>query len=337
MNAAIHPRPAAERAPSYYAATLNEETDYPTLLGAVTVDIAIIGGGFTGVATAVELAERGYKVALVETHRIGWGASGRNGGQVTSSLSGDAAMHKQMRQWLGAEVEDFIWQPVLARPRDHPPAGGEVRHRLRPSPWPPARGDEGQPHGRAAGLLRGGGAPRHGRPGGPAGQGRRPGPPGDRAVLRRAEEHPQHAPAPAQPVHRRGQGGGRPRRADLRTFRGAGYRPRPAAGGDYPRGKDRGAADSACRRCLPQARTQAAQGDDLPGHGRNRYHPAAGRAGTEINPQGLAVYDCRFVLDITAPPPTAACCSVAAPTTRAATRGTSPPSCGHASSAPSRA
>ena len=45
MNAAIHPRPAAERAPSYYAATLNEETDYPTLLGAVTVDIAIIGGG----------------------------------------------------------------------------------------------------------------------------------------------------------------------------------------------------------------------------------------------------------------------------------------------------
>ncbi|MDU5679180.1 MAG: FAD-binding oxidoreductase, partial [Pseudomonas aeruginosa] len=109
MNAAIHPRPAAERAPSYYAATLNEETDYPTLLGAVTVDIAIIGGGFTGVATAVELAERGYKVALVETHRIGWGASGRNGGQVTGSLSGDAAMHKQMRQWLGAEVEDFIW------------------------------------------------------------------------------------------------------------------------------------------------------------------------------------------------------------------------------------
>ncbi|MGV8371282.1 FAD-binding oxidoreductase, partial [Pseudomonas aeruginosa] len=92
MNAAIHPRPAAERAPSYYAATLNEETDYPTLLGAVTVDIAIIGGGFTGVATAVELAERGYKVALVETHRIGWGASGRNGGQVTGSLSGDAAM-----------------------------------------------------------------------------------------------------------------------------------------------------------------------------------------------------------------------------------------------------
>ncbi|MDF5886177.1 hypothetical protein P4095_07255 [Pseudomonas aeruginosa] len=36
------------------------------------------------------------------------GAAGHNGGQVTASLSGDAAMHKQMRQWLGAEVEDFI-------------------------------------------------------------------------------------------------------------------------------------------------------------------------------------------------------------------------------------
>jgi glycine/D-amino acid oxidase-like deaminating enzyme len=63
----------------------------------VQVDVAIIGGGFTGVATAVELAERGLKVAIVETNRIGWGASGRNGGQVTGSLSGDEAMRTQMR------------------------------------------------------------------------------------------------------------------------------------------------------------------------------------------------------------------------------------------------
>ena len=71
--------------------------------------VAIIGGGFTGVATAVELAERGLKVAIVETNRIGWGASGRNGGQVTGSLSGDEAMRAQMRNHLGAEVDDFIW------------------------------------------------------------------------------------------------------------------------------------------------------------------------------------------------------------------------------------
>lgn len=110
MNAATKPViPAAERCKSYYTATLNEETDYPTLQGQVSVDVVIIGGGFTGVASAVELAERGLKVAIVESHKIGWGATGRNGGQVTGSLSGDEAMRSQMRNKLGAEVDDFIW------------------------------------------------------------------------------------------------------------------------------------------------------------------------------------------------------------------------------------
>ena len=91
MNAATQAvTSAAERCPSYYSATLNEETDYPTLQGEVSVDVVIIGGGFTGVASAVELAERGLKVAIVESNKIGWGATGRNGGQVTGSLSGDA-------------------------------------------------------------------------------------------------------------------------------------------------------------------------------------------------------------------------------------------------------
>lgn len=101
--------PAAERCKSYYTATLNEETSYLTLKGRVSVDVVIIGGGFTGVATAVELSERGLKVAIVESHKIGWGATGRNGGQVTGSLSGEAAMHKQMSKTLGKEVDDFIW------------------------------------------------------------------------------------------------------------------------------------------------------------------------------------------------------------------------------------
>ncbi|MFI8983402.1 FAD-binding oxidoreductase [Pseudomonas sp. BMW13] len=107
INQAV--KPAAERAPSYYSASLNFESDYPTLQGSVSVDVAIIGGGFTGIATAVELAERGLKVAVVETNKVGWGASGRNGGQVTGSLSGDEAMRKQMRNSLGSEVDDFIW------------------------------------------------------------------------------------------------------------------------------------------------------------------------------------------------------------------------------------
>ncbi|WP_423205369.1 FAD-binding oxidoreductase [Pseudomonas kribbensis] len=98
-----------ERSNSYYTATLNRDTDYPTLQGRHKVDVVIIGGGFTGVATAVELAEKGLKVAIVESHKIGWGATGRNGGQVTGSLSGDGAMRKQMRNTLGDEVDDFIW------------------------------------------------------------------------------------------------------------------------------------------------------------------------------------------------------------------------------------
>lgn len=97
------------RSPSYYTATIAEESDYPVCQGSHEVDIAIIGGGFTGVATAVELAERGFRVAIVEQNKIGWGASGRNGGQVTGSLSGDEAMRKQMRAHLGDDVDDFIW------------------------------------------------------------------------------------------------------------------------------------------------------------------------------------------------------------------------------------
>ena len=110
MTAAMRPVIcAAQRNASYYTASLNDTTQYPTLQGQFSVDVVIIGGGFTGVASAVELAERGLKVAIVDTHRIGWGASGRNGGQVTGSLSGDEAMRAQMRKRLGDEVDDFIW------------------------------------------------------------------------------------------------------------------------------------------------------------------------------------------------------------------------------------
>jgi choline dehydrogenase-like flavoprotein len=80
--------PAAERCPSYYSATLNQETHYPTLQGHHSVDVVIIGGGFTGVASAVELAERGLKVALVEARKIGWGAnySGRDSRDIAAEL-----------------------------------------------------------------------------------------------------------------------------------------------------------------------------------------------------------------------------------------------------------
>lgn len=65
---AIHQK--QEHTRSYYAATVNEVTAYPTLEGGHAADVCVVGGGFTGVATALTLAERGYVVALVEANRI---------------------------------------------------------------------------------------------------------------------------------------------------------------------------------------------------------------------------------------------------------------------------
>mgnify|MGYP002525131798 CR=1 FL=1 len=76
---------------SYYAASSNGSTDYAPLTGAKNADVCVIGAGFTGLATALFLAERGYDVHVVEANRVGWGASGRNGGQMIGGISGAAA------------------------------------------------------------------------------------------------------------------------------------------------------------------------------------------------------------------------------------------------------
>jgi glycine/D-amino acid oxidase-like deaminating enzyme len=90
---------------SYYAATRNRAPDYPALQGDIETDVCVVGGGFTGIATALTLAERGYSVVVLEQNRIGWGASGRNGGQVIGGFSGEALM----AQRLGPEAADLIW------------------------------------------------------------------------------------------------------------------------------------------------------------------------------------------------------------------------------------
>jgi glycine/D-amino acid oxidase-like deaminating enzyme len=75
-------RGSSEHTASYYADTRNYTANYPALRGTHQCDVAIVGAGYTGVSTALYLAERGYDVALLESYRVGWGASGRNGGQL---------------------------------------------------------------------------------------------------------------------------------------------------------------------------------------------------------------------------------------------------------------
>ncbi|UUC50158.1 FAD-binding oxidoreductase [Pseudomonas citronellolis] len=83
MNARVRlPVHTDQHAPSYYAATANRRIQCPPLAGEEVADVCIIGGGFSGLNTAIELAERGFSVVLLEAHKIGWGASGRNGGQL---------------------------------------------------------------------------------------------------------------------------------------------------------------------------------------------------------------------------------------------------------------
>jgi gamma-glutamylputrescine oxidase len=94
-----------EHTRSYYAATVGERTDYPELLGGITADVCVVGAGFTGVSTALTLAERGYSVAVVEANRVGWGASGRNGGQLINGISG---LEKIGRKY-GTGIADLLW------------------------------------------------------------------------------------------------------------------------------------------------------------------------------------------------------------------------------------
>ncbi|HKP23448.1 MAG TPA: FAD-binding oxidoreductase, partial [Dongiaceae bacterium] len=75
-----------EHPQSYYAATARPFPQLPELQGEVEADVAVIGGGYTGLSAALNLAERGYKSVLIDQARIGWGASGRNGGQINTGL-----------------------------------------------------------------------------------------------------------------------------------------------------------------------------------------------------------------------------------------------------------
>lgn len=99
MSSTAHPD-------SYYAATANGLRDYPALEGDADCDVCVIGGGFTGLSSALHLAERGYDVCLLEARRIGWGATGRNGGQLGS---GQRKSQRELERRLGQGDARRLW------------------------------------------------------------------------------------------------------------------------------------------------------------------------------------------------------------------------------------
>lgn len=84
-----------EHTDSYYAHSRNDQSDRPSLSDHIDVDVCVIGGGFSGISSALHLAEQGFKVAVLEAARIGYGASGRNGGQLVNSYSRDIDVIEQ--------------------------------------------------------------------------------------------------------------------------------------------------------------------------------------------------------------------------------------------------
>ena len=101
---------------SWYAASADIPPLRPPLAGETRCDVAVVGGGFTGLSAALTLAERGYDVVLLEARRIGWGASGRNGGQIVTAynrsmeeIAGLVGPEDARRLWdMGEESKDIL-------------------------------------------------------------------------------------------------------------------------------------------------------------------------------------------------------------------------------------
>ncbi|MCE1237945.1 MAG: FAD-binding oxidoreductase [Hyphomicrobiales bacterium] len=83
---------------SWYAASAHPAPERPPLDGDATCDVCVIGAGFTGLSTALHLAKRGRRVIVIEANRVGWGASGRNGGQLHSGQRRD---QETLESWFG--------------------------------------------------------------------------------------------------------------------------------------------------------------------------------------------------------------------------------------------
>ncbi|MEJ8562530.1 FAD-binding oxidoreductase [Yoonia sp. GPGPB17] len=105
-----------EYPPSYYAATAEHLDRFPAAAGEITCDICVVGAGFTGLSTAYHLTQRGYDVVVLDAQRVGFGASGRNGGQASvgqrrdqeelEAMVGDS--HARQLWDIGCEAVDLV-------------------------------------------------------------------------------------------------------------------------------------------------------------------------------------------------------------------------------------
>jgi len=95
---------------SYYAATVSRPAPHPKLQDDLDCDVAIVGGGLAGLSAAIELADRGYTVTLLEARQVGWGASGRNGGQ---AIAGLACEQSVIEEQLGLGEAKRVWAMTM--------------------------------------------------------------------------------------------------------------------------------------------------------------------------------------------------------------------------------
>ncbi len=91
--------------PSYYAASAHPAPKRPAFEGEATPDVCIVGAGYTGLSAGIDLAAKGHQVMILEANRVGWGASGRNGGQIVNGLN--AGLDTVERRY-GAATARFV-------------------------------------------------------------------------------------------------------------------------------------------------------------------------------------------------------------------------------------